>query len=295
MPHRTAHISRFLFFMEASHHASGDDIECAGDGAEDGLGSQHPHVPAKAVETACHTEEQRATLERAMGTMIGAVYARGFDIQFILGHEMPEGCAPGHPATQLPLSEFKNTERCAQAAIMREVVLVGIVPKGGPRPGTPAKAHGLEAGTQTAVVCMNTGDVRQVRDAIRSMRTNWPRAHTVILITFCVLTPYTAKEIANIRTPRVQHFNIIEHLQHRVLEHKLVRPHIVLDAEQKYRAIAKYMASPEDGKGETRFVALPATDPPVRMLGLEPGDFVHVTEEWGRTAPHDTIFIVMAA
>ena len=255
---------------------------------DDGRGMR-PEAPAKAVETACLTEQQRSTLSRALRTILFAVYARGFDIQFIGGHSMPPGCSPDHPATSVPLAEFQAASRCEGAAKDREVVVVGVVPDEGPRPGTPAAAHGLAPGTQTAVVCINTGDVKPVRDAVRSMRTKWPLVHTIIFISFLPLTPFTKKEITGIAHPRVQYFNVVEDLQHNALAHTLVQPHVVLDSVQAARARARFRGAPGE---DTHFSVLGTSDPPVRLLGLHPGDLVHVTEQWGRAPPHDTIFVV---
>jgi DNA-directed RNA polymerase I, II, and III subunit RPABC1 len=266
-----------------------DDFEGAVD-VDDPTAGGHAPAPSKAVATACHTEEQRATLGRALRTLLGALYERGFDIQTIAGHDMPPGCSPEDPAVEVPLAEFTKPERTIAAAVDREILLVGVVPPGGPRAGSAAMAHDLAPGTQTVVVCMNSGDVRPVRDAVRTMRGDkWKRVHTVIIISFCRLTSFTKREIANMRQPRVQHFNIVDDLQHRALDHHLVPRHVVLSPQQKRRALQKYQAPPGE---DTRFPALSTVDPPVRLLGLEPGDLVHVTEKWGRSPPHDTIFVV---
>ncbi len=246
--------------------------------------------PAKAREAACHTEEQRATLARALRTIIGAVYARGFDIEKVAGHDMPKGCSSTDPALEVPLSEFAVPARCVAAAKEHEILLFGVVPEAGPRPGTPAAAHDLAPGTQTAVVCMNTGDVKPVRDAVKSIRTNWPRVQTVIFVSFCRLTPFTRKEIMAMTVPRVQHFNVVDDLQHQVLSHRLVPVHRVLNRAEAARAKIRFKSCPTED--DSPFPMLSTQDAPVRLLGLQAGDLVCVTETWGRTAAHDTIFIV---
>lgn len=81
----------------------------------------------------------------------------------------------------------------------------------------------------------------------------------------------------------------MDNLQHRVLQHLLVQPHVVLNRAQAALARKRFKGSPGE---DTQFSVLGTTDPPVRLLGLRPGDLVHVTEKWGRMAPHDTIFVV---
>jgi len=267
-----------------------DDFDAALE-ADDNGGVGGPEAPAKAVETACHTEEQRATLARALRTIIGAVYARGFDIKTVAGHEMPEGCSSTHPALEAPLAEFAVPARCAFAANEREVLVVGVVPATGPRPGTTAAAHELAPGSHIAVVCISTGDVKPVREAVFNMRRLMDGMHlvTVILVSFARLTPFTKREIGDMSNPSVQYFNVVDDLQQRVLDHALVQPHVPLTPEEARRARQRFKGSPGE---PTLFSTLSSTEPPVRLLGLRVGDLVHVTETWGRSPPHDTVFEV---
>jgi hypothetical protein len=286
----------------------GDDEGLDGDGPDDGkdtCGEVSTHARAAAMATV--TEKQRATLARALVTLVKMTHARGFDVIEVAGEpvepvepgEVVEaGAAPrGFPFPDDPVMPWTEALRraavgCDDPARMvsaercKEVLVLGQVPEGGARHSTPCAAQKVRPGAQMAVVCIANGKVDTVREVLDLLRKSLEAVVTVVLVSRCSLTSFTRKYIGALVDPVVDFFPL-ETLQRCVIDHKLVPRHIPLTAEQAARARAKY--------GSATLSRMHTRDAVVRFYGFVPGQVLFMYETWGRQQPTGNLFEVVAS
>lgn len=267
------------------------DVDNPEEGGGDGGGEVSSHARAAALATV--TEKQRATLGRALVTLVKMTHARGFDVVEVAG----QACGPEEGGKEAPssswagaleraLADCDDPDRAATAESTKEVLVLGRVPEGGPRKGTACAAQGTPPGAEMAVVCIANGKVQEVREALDLLTGALDRVVTVILVSRCSLTSFTRKYINALREPSVDFFPL-EQLQRCVVEHRLVPPHVPLTQEEATRARSLYR--------NIIFSRLQAKDPVARFYGFVPGQLVFIYETWGRRQPVPCIFEVVAA
>jgi hypothetical protein len=286
----------------------GDDEGLDGDGPDDGkdtCGEVSTHARAAAMATV--TEKQRATLARALVTLVKMTHARGFDVIEVAGEpvepvepgEVVEaGAAPrGFPFPDDPVMPWTEALRrasvgCDDPARMvsaercKEVLVLGQVPEGGARTYTPCAAQNVRPGAQMAVVCIANGKVETVREVLDLLRKSLAAVVSVVLVSRCTLTSFTRKYIGALADPVVDFFPL-ETLQRCAIEHKLVPWHQALNAEQVARARDQYK--------DAIFSRMLTKDAIARFYGFVPGQMVFFYETWGRREPIANLVEVVAS
>lgn len=258
--------------------------------AEDGCGGEGCTVPSKAADMAVASEEHRATLKRALLTLVKMTHARGFSVTTVAGYDVSDtvGAQTGSMLTgdaglQGILAEFDDPARCSTAED-KEIIVVGRVARDGAREGSACAAQKLPPGAEMAVVCIAKGNVDVVRDVLQALKSLLPHVATVVLVSKSRLTSYTRKVIGAMVSPTVDFFHITD-LQACVVEHSLVPPHVALTDTQEAAVRSVYK--------NAHFNRLPVRDPVVKFYGFQPGQALLVTETWGRRAPQHAFFEVV--
>ena len=252
------------------------------DGENELCGESSTHARAAALATV--TEKQRATLARALGTLVKMTHARGFDVAEVAGVacEGPDG---HREALAQALLDCDDPARTLTAEATKEVLVLGRVPAGGARKGTPCAAQNIVPGAEMAVVCIATGNVKEVREVLHLLTASLARVVTVILVSRCALTSFTRKYINALSDPVVDFFSL-DQLQGCVIEHKLVPRHVPLTAEEAANARAVFR--------NAILSRLPVRDPVARFYGFVPGQLVFIYETWGRRQPVPALFEVVS-
>lgn len=241
---------------------------------------------SRAEEVSVAVEQTRATLDRALRVLVRMIAARGFNLTEVRGK--------GPHATELntELAKLRDdpTGECAAAEAAQEILMVGVVGDGAtadtplPNPGTPAAAAGPKAhGTAMAVIVVDKGSVQTARDALARAKAHPARVSQLVVVSRVKPTPFTQRFWSTQTNPRVDFF-LLTDVQQVVIDHKLVKPHVVLTAEQAARVRARYAGG--------KLPKLLTSDPPVKFLGIEPGSVVAVEETWGRGPGSTTFFEV---
>jgi DNA-directed RNA polymerase subunit H (RpoH/RPB5) len=240
---------------------------------------------SRAEEVSVAVEQTRATLGRALRVLVRMIAARGYNLTEVRGK--------GPDVTELNTELAKLQEdgaECAAAEAAQDILLVGVVGDGAtadaplPSPGTPAAAAGSKAhGAAMAVIVVDKGSVQTARDALARVKAHPARVSQVVVVSRVKPTPFTQRFWSTQTNPRVDFF-LLPDVQQVVIDHKLVKPHVVLTAEQAARVRARYAGG--------KLPKLWTSDPPVKFLGIEPGSVVAVEETWGRGPGSATFFEV---
>jgi DNA-directed RNA polymerase subunit H (RpoH/RPB5) len=234
-------------------------------------GALHPDAASKgeggrtlsrAEEVSVAVEQTRATLARAMPVLRRLLAARGFNACAV-----PEDASAGGV----------------------NILLVGAVGDGLtdasplPPPGSPMAACSAAPGTTIFVIEVDSGSVQTARDALARVKSYSASVARVVVVSRKKPTPFTQR-FWSAQTSPVVDFFLLSDVQQAVIDHKLVKPHVVLTPEQADRVRARYAGG--------KLPLLLTTDPPVKFLGIDPGAVVAVEETWGRGPGTTTFFEV---
>jgi DNA-directed RNA polymerase subunit H (RpoH/RPB5) len=262
-PHQQGQTARPGFRLSADHNpfsiCMDDDGAMHTDAAAKANGGR---TLSRAEEVSVAVEQERATLARAMTVLERMLTARGYNVS-----PMPEDAVVSGV----------------------HILLIGVVGDGLtadnplPAPGTPMAASGAAPGTSIAVIHVDSGSVQTAREALARVKTHLTAVTRVVVVSGKKPTPFTQRFWSSQTCPAVDFFLYLD-IQRAVIDHMLVKPHVVLTAEQAARVRARYAGG--------KLPVLWTCDPPVKLLGIEPGAMVMVEETWGRGPGSTTFFNV---
>jgi DNA-directed RNA polymerase subunit H (RpoH/RPB5) len=259
--------------------ADSDDDGGAAGGAGEAGGSE-PHVSAKAAAAAQSLEESRVTIRRALTTLVHTlVNRRGYVIRSVCG--VPVEATEPFPGTAahavavhamilgMAIDDAALEHKAGGANDFAPAVLMTAEVQEAPAKYTTAWALGLPPGTKLMVALVKCQSVRAVRGVVRAMDSQ--ATSTAIVLHRGVISPFARKEMLSDPTKTFQPFTLAQ-LQECIDLHCLNPPQQPLTAALAAYYLRKYKAEP------SRFPAIPASDPTMRVLGVPRGSMVRAFE-----------------